>query len=131
MPLGRVQDPGWRPGWCRVASLPLCPFSPAEPLTLVHCCVMEAQEESSDTREAWKMLLQQELLVSMEIDKGLKKHLTLVVLQACRVPALGHLSVAARVLAGQNPPFLLPSPPLQSSFPLFASFFLILLLSQI
>ena len=73
MPLGGVQDPGWRPGWCRVASLPLCPFSLAEPLVLVHCCVMEAQEESSNTRETWKMLLQQELLVSMEIDKGLKK----------------------------------------------------------
>ena len=49
------------------------PLSPAEPSTLVHCCVMEAQEESSNTREAWKMLLQQELLVSMEIDKDLKK----------------------------------------------------------
>ena len=59
--------------------------------------------------------------------QGPEKNLTLVVLQACRVPALGHLSIAARVLAAQKPPFLLLSPPLQSSFPLFASSFLFLL----
>lgn len=46
---------GRRLGRCRVASLPLCPFSLGE--LLVPCLVMGAQEESSNSSEIWKMII--------------------------------------------------------------------------
>lgn len=102
------QDRGWRPGPCRVASLPLLPFSLDEPSALVPCLVMEAQEESSNTKETWKMITAAGIL-SLYGNRQVpeKKNPDPRNSPGLLVPALGHLSIAAQVLAGQKPSFLL------------------------
>lgn len=61
----KLSGPGLSPGlgrrleWCRVAGLPLCPFSLDKPP--VPCLVMWAQEDSSNASEIWKTIFDAEV----------------------------------------------------------------------
>ena len=68
---------------------------------------MEAQEESSNAKETWKMITAAGILGLYGNRQVPEKNPDPRNSPGLLVPALGHLSIAAQVLAGQKPSFLL------------------------